>query len=79
MKAIRSPDGITQIGESVFAGCFSLADENEFEVHIPDSVTSIGRKLFLYAYGPHTIYAPAGSYAERYAKENNIPFVEEYC
>jgi hypothetical protein len=24
-----------------------------------------------------TIYAPAGSYAEQYAKENNIPFVAE--
>jgi hypothetical protein len=24
-----------------------------------------------------TIHAPAGSYAEAYAKENNIPFVAE--
>jgi hypothetical protein len=27
--------------------------------------------------GNTTIYAPAGSYAETYAKENNIPFVAE--
>jgi hypothetical protein len=26
---------------------------------------------------PVSIYAPAGSYAETYAKENNIPFVAE--
>lgn len=43
-------------------------------VHIPDSVTSIGEGAFS-ACKELTIHAPAGSYAEQYAKENNIPFV----
>ena len=38
------------------------------DVMIPDGVTTIT----IY---PFTIHAPAGSYAETYAKENNIPFV----
>ena len=29
------------------------------------------------AWNSLTIHAPAGSYAETYAKENNIPFVAE--
>jgi hypothetical protein len=45
-------------------------------VSIPGSVTYIGALAFNEC--PNlTIHAPAGSYAETYAKENNIPFVAE--
>ena len=46
------------------------------DVFIPKSVCSIGK--FAFAECPHvTIHAPASSYAEQFAKENNIPFVAE--
>ena len=64
------PEGVTSIEEGAFSG------SSPASVTIPDSVTSIGRQAF--GFLPKlTIHAPAGSYAEQYAKENNIPFVAE--
>ena len=45
-------------------------------MNIPESVIEIGEGAFA-GCGSLTIHAPAGSYAEQYAKENNIPFVAE--
>jgi hypothetical protein len=45
-------------------------------IFIPSSVTAIGAEAFLGCFNV-TIHAPVGSYAEQYAKENNIPFVAE--
>ena len=45
------------------------------EITIPASVSEIGEGAFYACLV--TIHAPAGSYAETYAKENNIPFVAE--
>ena len=47
------------------------------DVVIPESVTVIGEKAFSFCANNLTIHAPAGSYAEQYAKEHNIPFVSE--
>ena len=51
-----------------FSSCESLTS-----ITIPDSVTSIGKSAFA-GCTSLTIYGYAGSYAESYAKENDIPF-----
>ena len=57
--------------------CF-CAVEN-LTLHIPASVTEIADELEFDSGEPafKAIHAPAGSYAEQYAKEHNIPFVAE--
>lgn len=77
LETITIPHGVTTLCENAFSGCSSLK-----EVHIPDSVTEIAENSNS-SYSAFddcdnlTIYAPAGSYAEQYAKDNNIPFVAE--
>ena len=71
LQTVHIPDSVTSIGWKAFCGCSSLQ-----MVHIPDSVTSIGEDAFS-ACKELTIHAPAGSYAETYAKENNKKFVAE--
>ena len=68
---VTIPDGVTSIGDSAFEGCSNLTS-----ITIPDGVTSIWYSAF-WGCENLTIHAPAGSYAEQYAKENNIPFVVE--
>jgi hypothetical protein len=68
---ITIPNSVTKINEWAFKGC-----ENPTIINIPDSVTSIGKFAFLDC-RKLTIHAPKGSYAEQYAKENEIYF--EYC
>ena len=46
------------------------------KVTVPQSVHTIGTDAFAKC-TKLTIHAPAGSYAEQYAKENNIPFAVE--
>jgi hypothetical protein len=46
------------------------------QVHLPGSVSNIAKDAFEGCTNC-TIHAPAGSYSEQYAKENNIPFVAE--
>ena len=71
LTGITIPDSVTKIGNTTFEGCTCLTD-----ITIPDSVTSID--CFAFHDCPKlTIHAPAGSYAEQYAKENNIPFIAE--
>lgn len=68
LKEIKIPNSITSIGEYAFAGCSSLR-----EVKIPSSVTSIGKFLFKNC-NDICIYCSKGSYAEKYAKLNEIPY-----
>lgn len=69
--SVRIPEGILAIEDFSFAVLQQLK-----MVAIPASVTKIGRWAFDKC--PNlTIHAPAGSYAETYAKENDIPFVTE--
>ena len=67
LRSITIPDSVTSIGIMAFDWTFLR------NITIPDSVTSIGYKAFANC-GDLTIHAPAGSYAEQYAKENNYKF-----
>ena len=71
LESIVIPDGADTIGGLAFAYCTALKS-----ITIPASVTVIGMSCFEYC-TKLTIHAPSGSYAEHYAKENNIPFVAE--
>ena len=68
---IDIPKGVSGIGDRAFVGCKAL-----LEIHIPKTVSAIGEYAF-WECSSISIHAPAGSYAETYAKENNIPFVAE--
>ncbi len=65
---VTIPDSVTVIGSEAFSYCYSLTS-----VTIPDSVTEIGDSAF-YSCESLTIYGYAGSTAEEYAHNNNIPF-----
>ena len=69
LTEITIPDSVTSIGDNAFYNCSGLT-----EITIPDNVTSIGDYAF-YDCTNLTIYGYTGSYAETYAKENDIPFV----
>ena len=69
-KTYAIPKSVTTIGEYAFSGCSGLTT-----VKIPENVTEIGESAFAGCSGL-TIYAPKGSEAERYAEEENIPFME---
>lgn len=49
---------------------------SEEHVVLPESVVEIENNAYYYC-KKLKIHVPAGSYAETYAKENNIPFVAE--
>ena len=66
---VRLNDGTWFIGEGAFESCTNLCD-----IYIPDSVENIFYDAF-WGCDKLTIHAHKGSYAEEYAKENNIPFV----
>ena len=69
LTSVDIPSGVTSIGLAAFKGCESLKT-----VTIPESVEIIGFAAFQDC--PQlTIYAPANSYAESYARENEIAFV----
>lgn len=71
LQNIQIPVNVKRISGTAFKNCAELE-----RVSIPASVTFIGYDAF--GQCPKlTIYAPAGSYAETYAKENYIPFVVE--
>ena len=61
-------EGVKSIGDNAFSVCDSLR-----KITIPASVEYIGRDAFKYCFNL-TIVAGEGSYAEVYAKDNDIPF-----
>ncbi len=69
LTSVNIPNGIRYIDVSAFNGCTSLK-----EINIPNSVTSIDTSTFT-GCANLTIYCEQGSYAETYAKTNNIPIV----
>lgn len=73
IETVNIPSSVQSIKENAFAICESLK-----EVHIPGSVKKIADTNGPFENSPNvTIYAPSGSYAEKYAKNNKIPFVAE--
>lgn len=69
LKTVSLPKELTNVGESAFEDCKNL--EN---VLIPASVKTIGTNAFANCSEKIVIYGEKGSYAETYAKENNITF-----
>jgi len=71
LTSVTIKEGVNHIGEEAFRGCRNLAS-----VTIPSSVVSIGDDAFR---GCSNFYfcltVKEGSFAEQYAKENNIPYV----
>ena len=73
IETITIPSSVQSIKENAFAVCKNLK-----EVHITESVKEIADTNGPFELSPNvTIYAPSGSYAEKYAKSNDIPFVAE--
>ncbi len=69
LETVVLPDGVASIGNNAFSYCAALTD-----VYVPDSVLSIGTDAF--AWSPDVLlHCAAGSYAQSYAEENNIPYV----
>ncbi len=66
LPAISIPEGVESLGNYAFAGCFSLTS-----VSFPESLVSIGNDIF-HADEKIVLTVPDGSYAEEWAKENNI-------
>ena len=71
LKEIVLPYRMQTIGAKAFNACTALTD-----VTIPRSVTTIGSQVFSYP-AKMTIYGIAGTYAETYANDDNIKFVNK--
>ena len=71
LTSIRIPDNVEMIGSEAFCNCSALTS-----IIIPNSVTIIGGGEFNAFLGCDsvTIYGEEGSYAQKFANENNIPF-----
>ena len=69
LKELTLPDTITFINMGAFSDCAELT-----KIEIPPSVSGIGEGVFD-GCESLTIYGSRGSFAESYAKENEIPFL----
>lgn len=70
LRTVIVPEGVVELGNYLFDGCGKMR-----RLVLPASVIKIG-PLYWIGKMPKglTIAAPAGSYAERYARENDIKF-----
>ena len=72
LAKILIPVQTETIGEEVFQHCQKLK-----HIHVSQFVEHIGENAFEDIAEDAIIHVVAGSYAEQYAKDNNIPFVAE--
>lgn len=70
LTSIKIPNNVTTIEDNAFDGCCNL-----ISVTILNKLTSIGEDAFIDCDHLKSIITPAGSYAEEYAKKNNIPVI----
>ena len=70
LENIVIPRRVTTIGNCAFKDCVKLT-----EITIPRAVTSISANAFSYP-AKMTIYGVAGTYAETFANDNSIKFVD---
>lgn len=66
---LQIPNGTRKIGDYAFVRCASLTN-----VQIPASVTEIGKHAFYFC-DSLTLMLSSSSYAEQWAKENNVKYV----
>ena len=71
LTELRFQAGLKRIGNRAFEHCGALE-----HVYLPGAEMEIDGTAFLFC-DRLTIHAPAGSYAEQFAKEHNIPFAAE--
>ena len=71
LTSVIIPNSVKSISSGAFWGCSNLTS-----ITIPDSITSIANFAF-YGCSSLTIHAKTGSYAEQFAKRNQIPFEAE--
>ncbi len=71
LQQLMLPEGVQRLGDYVFWNCSGLK-----RIVLPVSIDNIGTQCFE-GCSKLTIHAPAGSYAEQYAKEHGIPFAAE--
>ena len=69
LRTVELPDGLTSIGRRAFAYCYKLS-----ELRLPASVTEIGDEAFGSCLGL-ILCAPAGCFAETWAKKHGIRFL----
>lgn len=79
IETVKIEEGVRELSYGMFYNCSNLKD-----IYIPGTVEKIDNKALnragwygIYPFLEVTIHAPAGSYAEQYAKENEIKFVAE--
>ena len=71
LESLSIPRCVTSVGNNAFKDCTKFTS-----VTIPRSVTSISASAFSYP-AILTIYGVAGTYAETFANENSIKFVDQ--
>lgn len=69
LTRVTVPEGVEAINAEAFYECRELE-----RIDLPASVKKIGESAFWGCSNHLTIYAPAGSYAQSYAKKNGIRF-----
>ena len=74
LDEIVIPQGVTRLDAYAFADCAALK-----AVYLPDSVVEIATSTFSGCSDALVLFGSTGSYAERYASENDLLFCDPAC